>query len=308
MELGPDEAVDTLAVSGDTLAIGVAYRERYDPRKGLDAVEDRCALALIREGASIIRTPLERGVLRALIPTPSGFVALRVVRGGHSDTSAHVFLVDLKGKVTMLAPLAADLLGLWVTEKNEVIAWSQTAVMRWTGAGAAWSNVPLNPAVVAAPIRRMTRLNGGAVAVVNDREIMGFTNLEEPPVFVRDMGIYPRPIESYAGGDRWWLVLSHDHEQELVQVTTGGVFRKVATLQGVNVHDLMFTDETVFIVCFGTGGDIHKTSFYMLDRAGATPARGPYKLPNDVLSFGLWKGAVVSGGAMRRTFKTSVPK
>jgi hypothetical protein len=208
----------------------------------------------------------------------------------------------------MLAPLAADLLGLWVTEKNEVFAWSQTAVMRWPGAGAAWSNVPLNPAVVAAPIREMARLNGGAVAVVNDREIMGFTNLEEPPVFVRDMGIYPRPIESYAGGDRWWLVLSHDHEQELVQITTDGVFRKVATLQGVNIYDLMFTDETVFIVCIGKGGDIHKTSFYMLDRAGAAPARGPYKLPNDVLSFGLWKGAVVSGGAMRKIFKTSVPK
>ncbi len=71
-----------MGASGDTLAVGIAQRERYDPRKGLDAIEDRSAIALAREGAPIVRTPLQRGYLRGIVATQSGFVALRVAGSG----------------------------------------------------------------------------------------------------------------------------------------------------------------------------------------------------------------------------------
>lgn len=310
IELAHDESVTQMAASGDTLAIGVAHRERYDRRTGTGAAaEERSAIALIREGAPAVRTPLEPGVLRALVPTPSGFAALRVARPrGAAPLVAQVFLLDMNGKVTALTPLQMDLLGLWVTGAGEVFAYSVAAVMRWAPARAAWSNVPLDPVLTAGPIMEVAPLNSGAVAVVNERAIMGFTQLDAPPVFVRDMNTYPYPLQLHGGGDRWWLVLSSEARQKLVQVAIDGAVRDVATLSTVNVQDLIFDGDRVIMVCSREGGDVHKTSFYVLDRAGDAPMRGPHMLPVDTTKTSLWRGAIVSGGPMRKVSKTSIPR
>jgi hypothetical protein len=307
VELGPDEGVETMAASGDTLAIGVAQREPYDPRKGVGALEDRAAIALFREAAPIVRTPLEPGYLRGIVPAPSGFVALRVVfPGGTAPVVAHVFRVDLSGKVTVLPPLTMDAIGLWVGEKGELFVYSTTAVVRWPSGGGAWSPVRLHPSVAATPIRKMVRLKGGEVAVINDRAIMGLARLEDAPVFVNDLNAYPYSLKLFGDGERWWLVVPRQDSQKVMQVTTDGGVREVATMRVVNVHELLFSGDDVIVVCAREGGNVHKSSFYILGRAGAAPMRGPRKLPDDTTITAVWGKAIASGGAMRRVSNTTI--
>jgi hypothetical protein len=307
VELGPDEWVERLAASGDTLAIGVAQRDRYDPRKGVGALEDRAAIALVREGAPIVRTPLEPGYLRGIVPAQSGFAALRVViPGGTAPTVAHVFRVDPSGNATALAPLTMDAIGLWIGEKGELFVYSTTAVVRWPSGGSAWSPVRLHPSVAAAPIRKMVRLEGGEVAVINDRAIMGLARLEDPPVFVKDLNVYPRSLKLFGDGERWWLVVPGQDSQKVMQVATDGSLREVATMRVVNVHELLFSGDDVLVVCAREGGNVHKSSFYVLDRAGASPMRGPRKLPDDTTVTAVWGKAIASGGFMRRLSKTVI--
>ncbi len=307
VDLGPDEWVEKMAASGDTLAIGVAQRERYDPRKGVGALVDRSALALVREGAPIVRTPLEPGYLRGIVATPSGFVALRVfIPGDAAPTVAHAFRVDLSGTVTALAPLTMDALGLWVGDEGDVFAYSTTAVMRWPSGGVAWSPVRLHPSVTATPIRKMVHLEGGEVAVINDRAIMGLARLEDPPVFVEDLNAYPASLELYGDGERWWLVVPRQDSQAVMQVTTEGRAQEVATMRVVNVHELLFTGNDVIVVCAREGGNVHKYSFYVLDRTGAAPVRGPRELPDDTTTTTVWGNAIASGGFMRRVSKTTI--
>lgn len=307
VELKPDEWVERLAASGDTLAIGVAQRDLYDPRKGVGALEDRAAIALVREGAPIVRTPLEPGILRGIVAAPSGFVVLRVViPGGTAPTVAHVFRVDLSGNVTALAPLTMDALGLWIGEKGEVFVYSTKAVVRWPSGGGAWSPVRLHPSVAATPIRKMVRLEGGEVAVINDRAIMGLARLEDAPVFVKDLNAYPYSLNLYGDRERWWLVVEAQDSRKVMQVTTDGSVREVATMRVVNIHELLFSGDDVIVVCAREGGNVHKSSFYVLDRAGVGPMRGPRKLPDDTTVTSVWGKAIASGGFMSRVSKTSI--
>lgn len=307
VELGLDESVATMAASGDTLAIGVAQRDPYDPSKGVGALEDRAAIALVREGAPIVRTPLERGYLRGIVATASGFVALRVViPGGTAPTVTHVFRVDLSGNVTALAPLTMDPIGLWVGDNGEVFVYSANTVVRWPEGGGAWSPVRLDPAIVAGPIRKMVGLKGGAVAVINDRAIIGLARLEAQPKFVKDLNAYPYPLKLYGDGERWWLVVPAQDSQKVIQVTTDGGVREAATMRVVNVHELLFSGDEVIVVCAREGGNVHKSSFYVLDRAGVAPMRGPRKLPDDTTATAVWGKTIASGGAMRRVSKISI--
>jgi hypothetical protein len=304
VELGPDESVARMTASGDTLAIGVGHRERYDPAKGIDALVDRAAIVLIRGQTTIAHTPLERGYLRAIVATPTGFVALRVViPGGTAPVVAHVFRVDLSGNVTALAPLTMDAIGLWVGDQGEVFVYSTSTVMRWPPGGGAWSPVRLDPTITATPIRKMVWLKGGEVAVINDRAIMGLARLDGPPVFVKDLNAYPKPLKLYGDGERWWLVID---SQKVMQVTPDGGVREIATMRVVNVHELLFSGDEVIVVCAREGGNVHKSSFYVLDRAGVAPMRGPRKLPDDTTATTVWGKAIASGGAMRRISRTSI--
>lgn len=307
VELGPDERVATMVASGDLLAVGVAQREPYDPRKGVGALEDRAAIALVREGEPIVRTPFERGYLRGIVPAPSGFVALRVVMSsGTAPTVAHVFRVDLSGNVTALAPLTMDAIGLWIGEKGDVFVYSAKAVVRWLEEGGAWSPVRLDPTVVAGPIRNIVTLKGGKVAVINDRAVIGLARLEGPAKFVKDLNAHPYPLKLYGDGQRWWLVVPQPDSQKVMQVATDGGVREIATMRVVNVHQLLFSGDDVIVVCAREGGNVHKSSFYVLGRAGAAPMRGPRKLPDDTTVTAVWGNSVASGGAMRRVSTTSI--
>jgi hypothetical protein len=152
----------------------------------------------------------------------------------------------------------------------------------------------------------MVRLESGEVAVINDRAIMGLARLEDPPAFVKDLNAYPSPLKLYGDGERWWLVVPRQDSQQVMQVTTEGGVREVATMRVVNVHDLLFSGDKVLVVCAREGGNVHKYSFYILDRAGIAPMRGPRKLPDDTTVTAVWGNAIASGGFMRRVSKTTI--
>lgn len=306
IELRPDESVVKMAVSGETLAIGVASSEPYDPRKG---IQEQSSLVLLSEGAPIVRTSLGLGFLRDLVSTTKGFVALLVRNPGLPAAVAQVFLVDRGGKVTELAPLSLDPLGVWLDAAGDIHAYSGRVVMRWSAAAGAWSRVTLDPMIAAAaPITRIVGLNGGRAALINARSIIGFTRLEDPPVFSRDMGAYPNPLKLFGARDQWWLVVSTESEQQLVQVAADGGMREVMKLRGEHVQNLMFNGERVIVACSGEGRNVHKGSYYVLEGAGGRAIRGPRKLPDDTMRTCLWRGSIVSGGAGRRVFKTSIAR
>ncbi len=76
----------------------------------------------------------------------------------------------------------------------------------------------------------------------------------------------------------------------------------------VNVHNLLFSGDQVFVVCAREGGNVHKSSFYVLDRAGVGPMRGPRKLPDDTTTTCVWGKTIASGGFTRRVSKTSIKR
>lgn len=302
IELGRDESAVRMAVSGDALAVGVASAEPYDPRKGVEA---RSALVLVREGTPNVRAPLGLGFLRDLVPIADGFVTLRVRIPAWPTVVAQVSLVARDGKVTDLPPLALDALGLWVDAAGAIYAYSGRVVMRWSARESAWSRVSLGAGLAAAPITRIVGLGGDRAAAITDRAIIGFTRLEDPPLFEKDMGAYPYPLKLYAGNDAWWLVSSNEREQKLMQVAPGGATREVTTLRGVRVQNVMLGDGAVVIATTGRGSDIHKSFIQVLDPAAGTMGR-PRKIPDDTMVTCLWKRTVVSGGPGSRVLRTAI--
>jgi hypothetical protein len=302
LELGPDESTAKLAAAGEVLAVGVAWHERYAVRGNID-YDGLSAVALVREGAPVVRTPLEPGVMRALVATPDGFAALRVRGAGQPDAAARVSLVDRDGRVADLPPMSMDALGIWVGADGAIHAYSGAAIVRWSAAEGAWRPVPLDPSVTAAPIVRMVALAGGRVAVIDDRRILGFARLGEPPLFAKDMGAYPYPLHLFAGEDGWWLAVSGEREQKLVRVEADGSMREVTTLRRARVLNVMASAGEVVVA--RVERDVHGRSFQVL-RPGAGSPRRPRRLPDDVMQTCLWKGGVVTGGAGQRVVKTLV--
>ena len=74
----------------------------------------------------------------------------------------------------------------------------------------------------------------------------------------------------------------------------------------VNVQDLLFSGGDVIVVCAREGGNVHRSSFYILDRARAAPMQGPRKLPDDTTVTAVWGKSIVSGGYRRRVSKTMI--
>ncbi len=305
MYLEPDESVAQMAAHDDTLAIGVSYRERYDPKKSISALENSSGVALIREGVAPIRTPLKPGAMRAIVSTPSGFVAARVTYDKDSHSTVDFFEIDLKGEVTPMPSLGIDLVGLWTGTNGDVFAYGPRAVFRWSVANRVWEKLPVNPAVNADAVRRIATLKDGSSLVITDRVIKGFRSLQEPPLFVKDLQTYPKPINAFSD-DHWWLMTTDGDTQKISIVSADGQIREVASLRIVNPHDVLFSGEKAFIICAREGGNIHKYSYYILNRDGTGPLGGPFMLPDDTISTCIWRDAIVSGGASDRVFKTAI--
>ncbi len=303
--LKSDETVSHMAALGDTLAIGSAYQERYETSKSPGLSEDRAAVVLIRDGVPPVRTSFEQGRIRSLVVLPTGFVAARVTYDKDSKSTADFFQVNLKGETTAMPSLMIDLVGLWVGEDTAIFAYSPRAVFRWTAARPVWEKLPLDPAANADAIRKIVTLKDGSSLVVTDRLLKGFKNLQEPPVFVKDLNTYPKPIMAY-GDDRWWIVTSDGSIQKVSIVSGDGQVREVASLRVVNPHNLLFSGEKVLVVCAREGGNVHKSSYYMLNRDGTGPLRGPFLLPDDTMSTSVWGDSIVSGGYSNRVFKAVI--
>jgi hypothetical protein len=166
--------------------------------------------------------------------------------------------------------------------------------------------VRLDPTIAAAPIAKIAGLDVGRAAVITDRAIIGFTNLEGPPIFATDMGTYPYPLALNGGRDAWWLAVSSEREQKLIRVAPDGSMREIATLKEERVHSVMFDRGTVVLVCSGQGSSIHKRSFYVLDPSAHGALGRRFKLPDDTQATALWNGAIVSAAPGRRVLRTSI--
>lgn len=304
LNLESGEKVAHLAATGSTLAIGAGYRGSYDRSKSV-AEQSQCLIVLVRDGSPPTRTPVKHGAMRSLVSIPTGFLAGRVVYDHEGHTITHVFEVDLKGEVTEMPPLPIDLAGLWADKDGAVFAYDWGTVFRWSAAKPTWEKLPLDPEVNAEAIRRIVTLNSGSSLVVTDRVFKGFKSLQEPPIFVRDLNTYPEAIYAF-GNDQWWIMTSDGSTHKISTVSRDGRVQEAASLRVVNPHELLFSGDKVFVVCAREGGNVHKYSYYVLNRDGTGPLRGPFMLPDDTMSTCIWGDSIVSGGAASRVFKTAI--
>lgn len=307
LNLEHNEGVAHLAASGNTLAIGVSYHPFYSGISAAEATKFSSCIILFREGEPQIRTPFKPGSMRSLIVTQSGFVAALVKYGDDSRATTDFFEVDLKGTVTEMPPLPIDPDGLWAGQDGTVFAYGTRSVFRWSTTNPVWEKLPLDPAVNAEAIRRIVTLKDDSSLVVTDRVFKGFKNLQGPPIFVRDLNTYPEAIYAF-GNDRWWIVTKDGSTHKISTVSGDGRVQEVASLRVVNPHDLLFRGDKVFVVCAREGGNVHKYSYYVLNRDGTGPLRGPFMLPDDTMSTCIWGDSIVSGGATSRVYKTEIER
>ncbi|WP_404421603.1 hypothetical protein [Nibricoccus sp. IMCC34717] len=306
LHLERDETVSHMAALDDTLAIAAASQERSDSTRS-ELSKDRSGIVLVRDGVEPVRTPFHEGRIRSLVAAQDGFVAARLVYDKDSNSTAYFFRIDLKGKVTEMPSMEIDLVGMWVGANGEIFSYAPRAVFRWTVANPVWEKLPLDPAVNAEAIRRIVTLKDGSSLVITDRLLKGFKNLQKPPVFVKDLNTYPKPIKAY-GDDGWWIVTADDRTQKISAVSGSGDVREVTSLRVVNPHNLLFSGDKVFVVCAREGGNVHKSSYYVLNRDGSGSLRGPFMLPDDTMSTCIWNDAIISGGYSNRVYKTEIER
>lgn len=306
LQLERNETVSHMAALGDTLAIAAASQERSDSTRS-ELSKDRSGVILVRDGVEVVRTSFHEGRIPFLVATQGGFVAARLVYDKDSNSTAHFFRVDLNGKVTEMPSMMIDLVGLWVAGDGTIFAYDPKTVFRWTAANPVWEKLPLDPAANAEAVRRIVTLKDGSSLVVTDRLLKGFKNLQEPPVFVKDLNAYPEPIKAY-GDDRWWIVTTGGPAQKINTVSSSGDVREVASLRVVNPHDVLFSGDKVFVVCAREGGNVHKSSYYVLSHDGTGPLRGPFMLPDDTMSTCIWGDAIISGGYSNRVYITEIER
>ena len=297
------ESVAHVAANGEVLAIAIGYNPPFG--KNLALPKLRGGVVLACKGRPPIRTPLRVGAMRSIVAAPSGFVAARVTYDKDAHSTAYVFGIDLYGQVSEMLPLKIDLVGLWVNADGSVYVYSPKAVFRWIKANPVWEKLPLDPAVSDEPIRRIVELKDGSSLVVTDRSIKGFGSLQKPPIFIKDLNVYPEPIQVY-GDDQWWVVTENKGVEKISLIGENGATKLVALPPTRLIENILFGSDKVFIVCGWEDGDVHKSSYYILNRDGSGTLQGPFMLPDDTIETCFWRDSIVSGGASNRLYMTSV--
>jgi hypothetical protein len=303
IDLERDKSVAQLAVSADTLAVGIGKRGLHDSDSPPTAFEERSAVTLLRGAGKVGTTPWQRGSLRSIVPTSSGFLALRVDTTATPVTS-HVLRVDSNAHATELPPIERDLLGVWA-EGGEVFAYGARFVLRWSAKPRGWVEVRLDAGVAPTAIRRIVRRKRGGLAVVTERAVSGFAHLDARPTFVTSVNAYPYPMYLY-GDEGWWLVVEGKGTQKIARLTDQGALDEVATPKTAHVHDLLFTADRVIFVCSREGGNVHRSSYYWMDRAGTGPLHGPFILPEDTIKACVWGDRIISASALPRVVSTPI--
>jgi hypothetical protein len=299
-----NENVAHFAAHGDTLAIAVSYLPPLNSDAG-SLPKAQSAVILVSKDTPLVRTPLKIGSIRTIVATPSGFVAARVTYDRDAKSTANFFGIDLDGMVTEMSPLQIDLVGLWVDADGTIFAYSPRAVFRWIAASSTWEMLLIDPAVNADAIRRIVTLRNGSSLVVTDRNIKGFKHLQEPPVFVKNLSAYPKPIFAY-GDDCWWIIMSDERTSRISIVNADGKMREVASLRVVTLHNILYNGDKAFIVCAREGGNLGKYSYYTLNRDGSGPLRGPFMLPSGATISYVWNNSIISSGISNRIFMTTI--
>jgi hypothetical protein len=302
LELGPDEQVDAMRGTGEVLAVGVGRRARYDVRASREIPEDQAYVLLLRDGSEVARTPVERGVLRGIVPTRSGFVVLRVVYSTATGAvEAHVSTLSLDGKQRSLPTLAADVLGVFSDAEDNVYAYSSRQVMVFPRSGGDWREVDAFPGWTER-ISRIVALDGGPIAVAGARSVAGFGRIGDAPLFSKDFEGSGTRLELRGTAGSWWVVLSSEGEQKVMQVDRQGVVRASIRMRDVLIQDLHPWNGKIILVCSGKGRAVHKAFFYAWNAGGDEALRGPVDLPDDITRSSIWRGSLVSGGPGRKIF------
>ena len=302
--LEPDESVSQLKISGEVLAIGANYRERYQPGKKISELKKTASLIMLKnEESQPARIQLGDGAIRSVVGLPSGFAVARASYDSVGRVSTAFSLVSFEGEVTPLPALPIDLVGMWASCGKVVYAYSARAVFRWKLSGSDWSELSLNTAVNSDAIRKISNTDDRIHLVVTDRLVKAFEDLKAEPLFVEDIDSYPHPIRAH-GDELWWLVIAGDRSRDLRTLSKEGHLEEIAA--PANIHELLFDEDNVYIVCSREGGDIHKYSYYIMSKDDPANVDGPYILPDDTIHVTLWDGAIISGGSASQVFKTKL--
>jgi len=296
LSLKPNESVSKLSASGDVLAVAVNYREEYQLGKKISELRNDSAIAFYRNNELIEYTPFKNGVIRSVIPLDTGFFVTRVLYDENAHALAEFFLATPCQEVIELPSLEVDPMGAWVDDEEIIYVYSSRAVYYCSKDNMIWKEMKINASVGSEAIRKLITIDTGMSLIATDRVIKVFEDLKNEPVFIKKSGSYPDPIKVFGNSDTWWIVNSCKGLCRINILSPKGDFSEIEGPEGVNIKDILFSEDSAFIVCSRLGGNPHKYGYYIIKKDDFDSMKGPYRLPDDTMIVTLWNDKIVSGG------------